>query len=67
MGDYDPINCPICGRFLRWEEASEQYVCVCNRVGTYVDKKAGRVTIYKRHEPRIHEVRSLHRKVNESE
>jgi len=65
MIDYEPVNCPNCGKFLKWNYEKDRYVCSCKQVGTFINREIGMVTVFKIEEPEIHEVRSLHRKVRE--
>lgn len=30
--EYHPINCPNCGRFLKYDPLKEEFTCRCNRI-----------------------------------
>ena len=56
--EYDPINCPNCGRFMGWDAYDEEFTCSCG--GSECIKhpdRPGWITIRKKQDHKVHEYR----------
>lgn len=58
LDEYDPINCPNCGRFMAWDAYDEEFTCVCGGSECIKDpNRKGWITIRKKRNHNVHEYR----------